>query len=112
MRLEGSLTVLSSGNNKTRPMTSDCSPNEVSVVQLRRVLRFDELSSRLSANIVSSSMASSREKIGLLIWTPCSEQKKKSANEKRPHFHAACWYFIDTRGVRFSYCGVVGLGVV
>jgi hypothetical protein len=61
-RLEGSLTVFSSGNSKIRPMTSDCSPNEVSVVQFRRVLRADELSSKLSANIVSSGMASSSEK--------------------------------------------------
>src|ERR1035438_1593642 len=54
-RPDGSPAVLSSGNRSSRAMISACSPNEVNVVQLRRVRCAHEVSSMLSANIVSSS---------------------------------------------------------
>jgi len=50
----GSPTVFNTGSNSNSPMITACNPNEVIVVQLRRVRWAHEVSSKLSANIVSS----------------------------------------------------------
>src|SRR5215467_7973460 len=64
-------------------MITACSPNEVSVVQLRRPRSAQEISSMLSANMASSSVNSL-----LLLWTPVliaialSAQEKKAAQSR------------------------------
>ena len=58
-RADGRPTVFNTGNKSSRPMITACSPNDVSVVQLRRMRWTQEVSSMLSANILSSNMASS-----------------------------------------------------
>src|ERR1700686_4125426 len=58
VRTDGSPTVLHSGSKSSKAITSACSPNDVSVVQLLRVRWHQEVSSMLSANIVSSSAKS------------------------------------------------------
>jgi hypothetical protein len=75
VRAAGRPTVFSTGSRSSRLMTSACSPKEVNVVQLRRARWDQEVSSMLSAKIVSSNtassnMASSGVKIWLLLWTP------------------------------------------
>src|SRR5579863_2711230 len=55
---EGSPTVCHKGNSSSNPMTTACSPNEVNVVQLRRVRWAHEVSSMLSANMMSSCLKS------------------------------------------------------
>ena len=62
VRADGKPTVFSTGNKSSRPMITACSPNDVSVVQLRRMRWAQEVSSMLSANIVSSNMTSSSVK--------------------------------------------------
>src|ERR1700691_4632851 len=65
VRADGRPTVLNTGSRSRSPRASTCNPNEVSVVQLRRVRWAQEVSSMLSAKsefnaalstIVSSSM--------------------------------------------------------
>jgi hypothetical protein len=53
VRAAGSPTVLSRGKRSSIPIITACSPNEVIVVQLRRVRCAQEVSSMLSANMLS-----------------------------------------------------------
>jgi hypothetical protein len=96
VRAAGSPIVFHSGNNSKQPMINACSPNDVSVVQLRRARWAQDVSSMLSANIVSSSVKS-------VCWYGHRESSRgrRLRKEKRPRFHAACWNFHDTRGVRW-----------
>jgi hypothetical protein len=67
---DGSPAVFNSGKSSSKAMTSACSPNEVSVVQLRLARCAHEVSNILSANIASLNMVSSQREICLLLWTP------------------------------------------
>ena len=58
----GTPTDFHSGNSNSRPITNACSPNEDSVIQLRRVRWAHEVSSMLSANMVCSNIVSSSVK--------------------------------------------------
>jgi hypothetical protein len=70
VRPEGNPTVVSSGISNSSPTIIACSPNDVSVIQLRRPRSAQEVSSKLSANMVSSSVNSC-----LLLWTPRIEMQ-------------------------------------
>jgi hypothetical protein len=70
VRPSGSPTVVSSGISSSSPMITACSPNDVSVIQLRRPRSAQEISSKLSANMASSSVNSC-----LLLWTPRIEMQ-------------------------------------
>ncbi len=95
VRAAGSPMVFHSGNNSRQPIIAACSPNDVKVVQLRRARWAQDVSSMLSANIVSSSVRS------VCCYGHHSlSRRRRSRKEKRPRFHAACWNFPDTRGVR------------
>jgi hypothetical protein len=95
VRAAGRPMVFHSGNNSRPPMITACSPNDVNVVQLRRARWAQDVSSILSANIVSSSVKS-------VCWYGHHEHRRgqRRHKEKRPRFHAACWNFPGTRGVR------------
>jgi hypothetical protein len=95
VRAAGSPMVFHSGNNSKQPTINACRPNDVNVVQLRRARWAQDVSSMLSANIVSSSVKS-------VCWYGHQERPpgRYSHQEKRPRFHAACWNFSDTRGVK------------
>jgi hypothetical protein len=54
----GNPTVVSTGIINSSPTITACNPNDVSVVQLRRLRWAHEVSSRLSANMMSSSVKS------------------------------------------------------
>src|SRR5271169_2160413 len=77
----GRPTVFHSGSSSKLPITSACNPNEVTVVQLRRVFWAQEVSSMLSANIMSSSV-----KICLLVWTPRWLARAMLAQRKKAAF--------------------------
>jgi hypothetical protein len=68
VRPDGSPTVVSSGISSSSPMITACSPNDVSVIQLRRPRSAQEVSRKLSAN-----MASLQREVCLLLWTPQDE---------------------------------------
>jgi hypothetical protein len=59
VRAAGSPTVFSTGKRSSSPIITACSPNEVIVVQLRRVRCAQEVSSMLSANMLSVTIAPS-----------------------------------------------------
>jgi hypothetical protein len=94
MGVDGKPTVLSTGKSSSRPIIKACSPNEIDVVQLRRAVWAQEVSSMLSPNIVSSSVKSA-----------CCYGHHENApgrccrKEKRPRYQAACWNFFHTKGV-------------
>src|SRR5579864_1417673 len=98
-RTDGRPTVFHSGTRSRTPITSVCRPNEVKVVQLRRVRCPQEFSSMLPANIVSSDMVSSSCEICLLVWTPQILSRRVVWKKKRPRFHAACGNFLNAKGV-------------
>ena len=84
VREVGTPTVFHSGNSNSRPITNACSPNEDSVIQLRRLRSAHEVSSMLSANMVCSNIVSSSVKS--VCWYGHHEhcrgrcrQKKKAA---------------------------------
>src|SRR6266404_378469 len=52
--MKGNATGRINGSKSNNPTTNTCSPNEVSVIQLRRERWAYEVSSMLSANMVSS----------------------------------------------------------
>src|SRR5438477_2265727 len=113
VRANGRPTVFSNGTISSSPITTACNPNEVNVVQLLRVRWAHDVSSMLSANMVSSK----RENLLAAMDTIDPTAIAVPTRKKRPRFHAACWNFSDTQGVRFNYFGslafgVVGLGVV
>src|SRR4029077_8561399 len=68
VRPDGNPTVVNSGISSSNPMITACSPNDVSVMQLRRPRSAQEVSNKLSANMVSSSVNSC-----LLLLTPQTE---------------------------------------
>src|SRR5215831_9607994 len=114
LRAGGKPTVVSSGTSSMSPTITACSPKEVRVVQLRRPRSPHEVSSKLSANMASSSVKSvwcygHQPSLG---WS--GRGKKKRPREARP-----LWNFGYSGGVRCGYCfgvslgfGVVGFGVV
>src|SRR5215469_9099670 len=59
-RVGGNAILVRMGVNSSSPTTTDCTPNEVNVVKLRRERWAQALSSKLSANIRCSNMASSQ----------------------------------------------------
>src|SRR5690242_19951048 len=65
--ISGTPTVVSTGIISSNPNTTACKPNEVSVVQPRRPRSAQEVSNKLSANMVSS-----QREICLLLWTPAA----------------------------------------
>jgi hypothetical protein len=62
---DGNPTVVNIGISSSNPMITACSPKDVSVIQLRRPRSAQEVSNKLSANMVPSSVNSC-----LLLWTP------------------------------------------
>src|SRR5579864_3386788 len=76
VRPEGSPTVVNSGISNSSPTITACSPNDVSVIQLRRPRSAQEVSSKLSANMMSSSVNSC-----LLLWTPREEMLAQRAQK-------------------------------
>ncbi len=118
VRTEGRPTVFHSGKRRSTPITSASSPNELRVVQLRRVRWANEVSSRLSANIVSSDMASSSVKLFAGMDTTKLHRGGNASNKKGRVFARPYWNFLDTRGVRSRYfggsvaLGAAGLGAV
>ena len=81
VRAAGSPMVFHSGNNSKQPIISACSPNDVSVVQLRRVRWAQEVSTILSANMLSS-----RREICLLVWTPRTLKLSMRPQRKKATF--------------------------
>jgi hypothetical protein len=75
-RPEGSPTVVNSGISNSSPTITACSPNDVSVIQLRRPRSAQEVSNKLSANMMSSSVNSC-----LLLWTPREEMQSPRAQK-------------------------------
>ena len=106
----GSPTVVQSGNHQQALRApAACNPNEVSVVQLRRVRWAHDVSSMLSANMVSSSVKSvccyGHQRTALTVAL-C--QNKKGRVFTRP-----AGTFPDTQGVRDSsyFGGSLDFGV-
>jgi hypothetical protein len=81
VRAAGNPMVFHNGNNSNNPMIRTCSPNEVNVVQLRRVRWAQGVSNILSANIVSSS-----REICLLVWTPRTLRQATLPQTKKAAF--------------------------
>src|SRR5258705_65291 len=78
VRADGSPTVVNIGISSSNPMITACSPNDVSVIQLRRPLSAQQVSNKLSANMVSSSVNSC-----LLLWTPQTETQSPRAQKNK-----------------------------
>jgi hypothetical protein len=78
VRADGNPTVFHSGSKSNNPITTTCNPNEVSVIPLRRARWAHEVSSRLSANMVSS-----HGEICLLLWTPDMNPQMQLAQRKK-----------------------------
>jgi hypothetical protein len=91
IRAAGTITVFHSGRISRLPITTACSPNELKVVQLRRMRWAEETSSRLSANIAPSFLKSC-----LLVRTPRRAGSARPRQRKRPRWDAACGNFFDT----------------
>src|ERR1700757_4793990 len=76
VRPDGNPTVVNSGISSSNPMITPCSPNDVSVIQLRRPRSAQEVSNKLSANMASSSV-----NFCLLLWTPQTEAQARRAQK-------------------------------
>src|ERR1700690_1619157 len=114
--MEGSPTVVSSGISSSNPTTTACTPNEVKVVQLRRVRWAHEVSSKLSAkifsaNIFCSGMVSSSDRICLLLWTPQSPRFGGVAENKKGRVCTRPVGTFWTLQVSACYCFGVSAGL-
>src|SRR3954469_4110542 len=114
VRVDGSPTVVNSGTSRSSPTISISSPNEVSVVQRRRSRSAHEVSSKLSANMASSSINPVYR-----YGHHKSPHWRSLRKKKRPRNHAALLELSGhARCPIANYLGgsagfgVVGLGVV
>src|SRR5215470_15792035 len=108
VRPVGDPIVDNNGISNSNPRIAACNPNEVSVVQLRRPRSAHDTSSRLSANMASSSRKSLSAAMDTTSTSPgaaCARKKGRVAT--RPWRN-----FSDTRGVGFLgyFGGSLGFG--
>src|SRR5215469_11047210 len=92
LRADGNPTVVSKGISSSSPMITACSPKALRVVQLRRSRSAQELSSKLAANMASSSVKS--------VWCYRHRQSQRWGDwkEKRPrNFRGLVELFAERR---------------